>query len=698
VVGVVQMPDSSVPPFTVTVGLYNDEGVGLRTQIDPSDGSFEAALPSGSYKVAIHPTDLGYVGPAVDPIVVPQNGNFDLGTLTLLPRDAVITGTITSEGSGVAGIPVVAWRPGIPGSLRTASGTGGVYALAVSQGAWHVQPAPGPADPYLYTGDGEDVELLAGCVISDLDFNLLATDATITGALVDEAGAPVFDAHGWADAFQVGAPNIHNGAPIQGGMFTIHVPAGTYKVLADLPAGGPYTSSRERRVTVEAGQNLNITLAVQVKNARIAGALWDPRNQAVVDGVSGLVGAWSGENWAATPINTSNGAYAMGVSAGLWHLNFRIDPTAGYAKISGPMNVPVQAGQTATLPLGIIPKDGKITGSVQSPDGSPLAEALVLAKGIDPLVNDLWLQTKSEADGSFSLAVPYGRYRLEATIYHPEWIKPAERQVFVHKGETSSGHVLQFRLPDVAISGMVTVNHTIKDGEVYMWAWSEDGGFTRGVFPVALNGSQASGSYQLAVVSNTVWNLGAVMETESQYWIGRAQVPLGETGATQDLLLNGPFPKPAPVVVTFDASDPQHIALADGTQIFIPAGAMPVIGQVTLRVVPIASLPHQQHANVLKYGYSFVATDASGQPIEAHFDQDVVIMFSYDEAELNRLHIYEEWLKPAYFSTTTDRWTFPESYVVDIQANRVVMQIDHFTDYALTSLPIFNLYLPITIR
>jgi hypothetical protein len=125
---------------------------------------------------------------------------------------------------------------------------------------------------------------------------------------------------------------------------------------------------------------------------------------------------------------------------------------------------------------------------------------------------------------------------------------------------------------------------------------------------------------------------------------------------------------------------------------------MPVEGQVTLRVVPIATLPHQQHANVLRYGYSFLATDEHGEPIEAHFDQDVVISFVYDETDLLRQNLVENWLKPAYFSTTTNRWTFPQSYVLDTLANRVVMMIDHFTDYALTGEEAYSVYLPLTVR
>lgn len=697
--GVVAMPDGSTPPFTVTVGFYSDEGVGVKLHIDPADGSFSARLPNGGYKVVIHPEDRGYVGPVVDPITLAPNGSLDMGTLTLLPRDAVVSGAITSGGNGVADIPIIAWRRGAPGSLRTVSGPDGLYSLAVSQGTWHIQPAPAPDQPYLYTGSGETLEFTPGQHIENIDFELLAADATILGRLVNEAGDPLTDAEGWASAFQIGAPEIHNGAPIQAGHFTILVPAGSYRVAAFFPAGSPYISTGERQVTVGSGETVELTLTVKIKNAAIAGALWDPRNEDIVEGVAGIVGAWSEGSWTAAPINTDNGTYRMGVAAGLWHLNFRIDPRSGYVKISGPVNVPVMAHQTAVVPLKVLPRDGRIEGLVLAPDGTPLAGAAVHAKGVGPLLDHLWLHTRSAEDGSFSLVVPHGQYRLGASYPNQDWIVPIEKLVEVPPGGVSGGHTLQFRLPDATISGTLTVSNTVSAGEVVVWAWAEDGAFTRGVFPVSLGGDHASGPYSLGVTSGTTWHLGAVYETERAYWFGRAEVIVSGPGEiAQDILLNGPHPKPAPAVVTFDASQPMHINLGDGAHIFIPAGAMPAEGLVTLRIVPIATLPHQGHANVLKYGYAFYATAENGEPIEAHFNLDVVITFLYDDAELARQHILEGSLKPAYFSTTTNRWTFPESFVVDTVANRIIMMIDHFTDYAITGQVGYQVFMPLTMR
>jgi hypothetical protein len=695
--GAVELPGGATPTFTVTVGLHSDEGVGRRVDIE-ADGTFNLTLPNGGYKVAVFSHDPNYLGPAVAPINVPVNGAYDLGALTLLARDAAITGAVAADGVGVEGIPVVAWRPGVPGGLNTLTGPDGLYVLAVSAGDWHVQPAPKADQPYLYTGAGEDITLAAGAVAPNVDFALIETDAVINGLLVDEDGFPVLDAGGWAKARQVGDPTLHNGAPIAAGAFSILVPAGDYHVAAILPPGSPYLSAAERQVSVASGETVTITLTVKVEDADIRGWLWDPRNEDVVEGVPGVVGAWSEGSWAAAPINAGNGAYHLEVAAGLWRLAYRIDPDAGYARLAGPRNVPVESGKTAIVRLPVAQKDGEISGVVLDPQGDPLPGAEVIAKGVAGPVFDLWLTTRSAEDGAFTLAVPYGRYRLGAAVGNPNWVNPIELEVDVPQNGASSGHTLQFRLPDATISGALTVTDTTTGGEVYLWAWSDDGGFVHERILVTLSGSQATGPYTLEVISNTTWHVGAVFETPGEYWFARLPVTLGAGNVTQDITLAGPNPKPAPVVVTFDAADPQTISLADGTSIYIPGGAMPVAGQVTLRVVPIATLPHQKHANVLRYGYAFLATDASGQPIEDHFNQDVVITFGYNEALLAPQHIYEPWLKPAYFSTTTNRWEFPESFVVDMDANTVNMSIDHFTDFALLGETGYAVYLPLTVR
>jgi hypothetical protein len=701
--GVVVMPDGSPPPFTVTIGLMDNEGIGRRVETPAGDGSFDISLPNGGYKVFVNPQDAGYVGPQLDPIQLAPQGHLDLGNIPLLPRDAQITGLVSLNGGApAADIPIVAWRPGIPGTLNATTGEDGQYILAVSAGTWHVQPAPAKDQPYLYSGPGQDITLVSGGTQPDVDFSLAAADARIVGTLVDEAQNPVVDAEGWAAARSLSDAEVHNGAPIANGQFTIYVPAGDYNVAAMLSAGSPYMSGSERMVSAVSGEAAPVTITLRVKDAHIVGALVDVRQRPMsqpVTGVSGMVSAWSGGNWGVAPINPGNGTYRMDVADGLWRLNYRIDPDADYARLRAGFNVTAPENFTATVPLPVTRKDGLITGTVLAPDGAPLAGALVVVNGSGPVVNGIWLETRSDASGLFSIEVPHGVYRLGAAYNQDGWIKPIERAVLVPENGISGGNVLQFRLADAEISGTLTVTNTDQGGMVLVSGWSEDGGFVRGQFPITLtSGSTAVGAYSLDVISNTTWRLKAVFETETRFWFGTTRVEVGEAGAVQDITLAGPISKPAPVVVTFDALQPQHIDLADGTSIFIPGGAMPVSGTVTLRIVPVAGLPWQRHAAILNYGYSFYASGEDGLPIEESFNQDVVISFAYNRRDLQDHHMREDDLRPVYFSTVENRWVFPQSYVIDMERNRVVMQINHFTDYILAGEQAgsFQTYLPMT--
>jgi hypothetical protein len=697
VTGAVALPGGGTPAFTVTVAVYNDEGIGRHTVIVPGDsGTFNLSIPNGGYKVWLKPSDSGYLSPIIEPILVPVNGTYDLGTLTLLERGTVITGTLTDEpGAGVSGVPVVAWREGVPGGVQTVSDAEGAYAVSVVTGTWKVRPAPGPEVPYLYVGEALNVIVSDSPVITDIDFSLVTANATIEGWLVDETGASLTGVDGWAAAAHGVTPTLHNGAPVRHGEFRILVPAGTYNVGVQLPSGSAYLSTGERQVTVGDGERTEITLTLEAKTSRIMGALWDPRAELVVTGVDADVQAWSDGNWVRTRVNTGNGTYLMGVSAGLWDLAYRVDPHSGYVGLRDRKTVPIEEGKTAVVSLPVVSRDGRITGTVLDAEGDPLPGATVIAEGVGPVVNGLRFAIRSGETGAFVLPVPHGEYRLGATVGVTDTLSPALRHVAVPEGGPSGGHVLRFRVSDAVISGTVTGTGTVPfTATVALWAWSGDDAFTRATVPV----TASTGSYSLDVISGTTWHLGAVYETSSQYWIGRAAVPVESEAVTQDLVLTGPYPKPAPVAVTFDASQPQRIALADGTHIYIPAGAMPAEGYVTLRIVPIATLPHQRHANVYRYGYAFNAFDSDGQPITQNFNQDVSIGFAYTERELWSLGISELGLKPAYFSTTTNSWTLPESYVIDRDANRVVMQIDHFTDYALTHAPGHMLFLPVTLR
>lgn len=699
VTGIVEMPDGSVPPFAVSVALYNGEGQGERTQIDPASGEFKLELPHGRYDVIVHPHHDSYAGPHLEPLHLRPGAVVNLGAITLLARSATISGTVTDNyGEGVAGLPVTAWQRGRPQLLSTRTDPDGRYKLRVPGGTWHVQPAPGPDMPYFYLGEGKTVRVAPGQVVEDIDFKVLKADAVIAGFLVTEGGQPIDEVTGWAKAVNIDNPDIHGGGPIRKGAFRLQVTRGDYLVSVELPPDSPYLAPEPVKTSVKSGETVTLEIPLQKKDAAISGQLVDPRqNHRPVTGVEGVVSAWSGDRWAITRIMPQTGTYRLGVTSGVWHLNYRLNDRE-YVKLGGGQNIPLESGQVVKVDLPVTRKDAAITGRVLAPDGNPLPGAVVIAQGLSGEIHDLRLRTRSDGNGNFRLRLPHGRYRVGATNGEPGWINPVENVYAVRPERVTDGIVLRFREPNATIGGKLTVLNTDAEGEVLVWAWTERGGFTKGRFPVVQSdtGGQANGAYRLGVISGTTWHVGAVFETDNELWLGRGLVDVKSNIATLNLELSGPYPKPPPVVVTFDASEAQWLTLADGTKLFIPAGAMPVEGMVTLRIVPIATLPHQRHAQIVRYGYAMFATDESGRPIEEHFNLPVLIRFRYDELHLTDSVLR---LKPAYFSTTTNEWTFPEYYVVHPDRNLVTMAIDHFTDFALVeSLAPEEVFIPMLMR
>ena len=613
-----------------------------------------------------------------------MNGVLDIGNQKLIAKDATISGTVLdSLGNGVGGVRGVGWTDNHL-TAQTRTNPDGSYVLAVTPGDWLFRPEVPPDMPYIYAGEPLTATVTSGSHSTGHDFVLTDAPNQVQGQLVDEYGMPVH-VWGWSAAANPSGPV--NGAPITGGTFTIFLPDGNYQVGVHLAPGSEWLPGQPQPVTVSGGEIVTLTVPLQAQNAHIVGALWDPREQVIPTGVNGQV--WATNPWASVfdTINPANGAYHLGVSDGLWHLGYHVDPASGYVALDHHKIIPISAGQTLGVPLPVTERDSLLLGVVLDPDGMPLAGASVTVNGIGDRLDQVTLQTVSNANGQFRLAVPYGSYHLWASHANPDWLNPAQAMVVAPPDGTLGGLVLQFREPDATLTGMVSVaNGGVTSGRVHIWAYTNDGAAATTIVELGQ-------PYTLELLSGHRWFIGAALETSDSFYATRTNLFL--TGNdTLNLVLAGPFPKPGPVVVTFDSSQPQSIQLADGTDIFIPAGALPVTGAVTLHITPIATFPHQHHAQLYKYGYAFIATDASGMPITANFNQNVFIRFSYDEDELVQLNLSENRLKPAYFSTTTNTWTIPNSYVVDMENNQVVMQIDHFTDFALTSDGFSTIFLP----
>ncbi len=693
VAGAVELPDHSPPPFTVTASLRTDEGVGLSQQVD-ADGRFTFTVPHGVYKLDLHVESASFAAPPPTPIRAPAI----VPTITLIPRDAIITGTLTEESSGlpVENVPVIAWNLATGAMFGARSGPDGMYITPVYSGTWLVRPAPRPDQPYVFTGAPLNVAIASGQVAGSVDLTLLAADATINGVLVDGSSHPVPSAYGWAAAVSEDR-TVRTGAPVEAGEFSMMVPAGAYSVTVHLPGTQPFMSDGQPELAiVAAGDATTVTFTLILKTSKIRGAVWDKRANVSVD-VDGQVWAWDNGLRTGTDIKPG-GLYTLPIPAGDWSVNYAIDPHSNYLKAAGPRTYAVPAGARVDVPLPVVEKDSTLTGTVLMPNGAPAAGAVVIAEASSPDITELTVRSRpTRSDGRFIINLPSGQYNVRSAMIHdPGLINPVIKAVNIPR-HGSNSITLQYRRPDAAITGTVTlVTGTLGlPGIVHLWAWSASDGYNATIAPLG-------GVYTLPVTGGEDWNVVAVLELPNRYWIARTvvSVPVSAT-VNHDLELQGPKLKPAPVTVVFDSTQSQLIELEDGTRIFIPAGAMPVEGRIILHITPLAAVPHHHYGDVVGLSYVFEAFTEDGQPITSNFNQDVVITFKYDPAELAARGINVNRLRPAYFSTTTNRWTVPDSFVVDEIRREITLQINHFTQFGVLNTPeiaMHTIFLPLVLK
>jgi len=364
-------------------------------------------------------------------------------------------------------------------------------------------------------------------------------------------------------------------------------------------------------------------------------------------------------------------------------------------KAIGPRSYGIQAHQTQIANLPVLRKDGTLSGTVVLTDSvTPARGAIVIAEGISPDLRDITVRAPVDDAGRFIMQLPSGMYNVRsARIPDRGLINPAARAVFVPRNGSVS-IVLQYRQPNAFITGTVSLaSGGPLTGVVELHAWSSDDGYNTTIAPL-------NGVYVMPVIAGRPWNIVATFENRTYYWITRTVVPVPTPGIyNKNLVLAGPNLKPAPVTVLIDPNQDRLIWLDEGTRIFIPAGALPATGRVILHITPLASVPHHRNGDVLGLGYAFEAYTEDGEPITDSFNQDVIITFKYNPLEVIARGLTIDRLKPAYFSTTTNSWTAPDSFVVDEDEHEITMQINHFTLFAVVGMESTNdVFLPMVSR
>lgn len=715
----------TLQPWTGNVDIRDMQGRGNGQPLS-AGGFFTVAVGAGTYNVWIHVDERIYPSwssPHIPPFNIGSDETKDLGTIYLVGKTSAITGTVTraSDGAGVAGVHVHAWQHE-GGWADAMTNDDGNYSMSVISGTWEIDVEPPYTSTYVTGQPPQRIEI-GDNETKNVNFVLTEAAGVIQGTLKDPSGNVLTDMnHGWAYARQGNAPEPVAGAPVDNGRFTIRVPSGTYRVGVWLPPNSGYTLSsepevgslamaevvakaqtqpevaaanmsvNEQQASVQAGSTVAVELILVPNDARIVGGFYTDEAKTIPASVEGEVFAMQGISgaWQSTHIDPITGRFELEVSAGTWNLGYWLK-SSGYVNSPPPdTRVTIDSGEVFTFNFTVVVADATIEGIVEKPDSSPLNHAWAWAHR-DRSATSVAIDTGDDSgpDGRFSISVPSGG-QYEVGAHAPEswgYIQP-DLQIVTPTVGSPANVTLRFKTSNGTINGTVTY-HGQSGNEVagwaWVWAWSDDGQHTGAP-------TDASGQYQLNVVTGTTWHVGACYQVEQGSLFYETASPtdivMDTTSKSADLVLElAATALPPAVANTFDPSVGWTHTLSDGTYINIPAGAMPTTDTVRISVTPLVEELHNTlTARPFGFGYAIAAYEnSSGNQIVQNFNANVLITFYYTDEGLQRRGVSEDDLSPAYFSTTSNSWTKVESFSVDKPANKVTVQVNHFSTWALTS-------------
>lgn len=751
VTGRVEGPNGEeLRPWSVWIDVRNLNGHGNGTSISPG-GRFTVPIQSGTYFAWIGVDEQIYPywsSPRLNSFNVGSGETKDLGVIRLVEKTATIEGRVTRSdtGTGVAGLRVNAWQQE-GGWASTTTKSDGSYSMSVISGTWEIDAELPITSTYVTGHPPRRVNVEHNETITGVNFVLHPSAGEIQGTLRDSDGNLLTDVDGWAYARRKNAAEPIAGAPISNGRFTLNVPTGTYMVGLWLPPNSGYTpsaeqevgpldmtqlvaeaktpaqvaaldvSAGERQARVKTGSTITLTFTLLRNDARIVGTFYtDDAKTTPAVGLHGEVFAMSGIGgaWQATPIDPTDASFELAVAPGTWNLGYWLE-SPGYVNSPPPdTRVTISSTQVFTFNFTVVQADARIEGRIEGPDGTPLNYAWAWAHR-NRTSSSAAIDTGDEStppNARFRIDVPSGGQYHVGAHAPEEWgyIQP-DAKIVTPTTTSPVSVTLRFKESNGIITGSVSY-HDDKGNPVYgpwawVYAWSDDGQHTGAP-------TNADGEYRLNVVTDTTWHVGAAYQAEEGALFYETITPttivMSTTQASADLELElASTALPPAVANTFDPSIGWTHTLSDGTRIEIPAGAMPTTDTVRISVTPLVEeLPNTLSARPFGLGYAIAAYEnSSGNQIVKNFNANVLITFYYTEDQLRRRGVSEDDLSPAYFSTTTNSWTKVESFTVDKDANRVTVQINHFSTWALTmpataeqeeAPPGTRLYLPLVLR
>ncbi|MCS5573919.1 MAG: cadherin repeat domain-containing protein, partial [Pseudomonadales bacterium] len=345
---------------------------------------------------------------------------------------------------------------------------------------------------------------------------------------------------------------------------------------------------------------------------------------------------------------------------------------------------------------------GSIAGTVKKPNGSSLSDEVYVfvnrvteSSSAPPYFDDV-----KTSSGAFSFKLESG-YKYEVGVFlelGSVYAEPSLIEVDLTSSKSKTGLTLTLGSNDSSIAGTVVLSDgSAMSEEVSVYAWSDKG---QGVETT----SNSSGAYSLSVPSGAIWYIGADFQgvgsdgkavdykTSKELAVNLTSGNQNVTGKTLTIFKQS-YDLPTSIADTFTVSKGYTKVLADGTQLDIPANAVPVSdtsSKVTIKISPVTTgLSATSTTKPVGYGYAFELLDSKGKAITSNFTKDAIITISYvgygKQGTSFGSEADEKEIKVSFYSSSKGAWKEAKSVTVDTENDKIFASVDHFSSWSVTS-------------
>ena len=721
--------------YGVSVEVWSEQGFGNWAPIG-TDGTFSINVAEGIYNVSfwIDPSQFpGYGSPGSAEVRIKsgETANLNLETgpfasalvdnpaggkaLSFAKLSSKIVGTVTGvDGSGLPQIPVFAWsRQG--GWADTSTDSDGKYSMYVTAGKWEVVAEPGSNSAF--GNQPPKRTKVKNDSTSTVDFSFAKAGHTVKGTVRNSSGVAISTLWAWAYARTDNNDfDVITDAPVDQGEFTLKLPAGNYKVGLWIGPETGYSMKSEVDVDLSGEESTSTTsITVETSDKKIVGTLVDSSGNAVT-GIEGDVfavkGGDQGGAWVEASINEETGAFTLNLTSGTWDMGYYLEldsddsnyspfpNTAQSDDLSGVVVDSDNSSVTKNITLATLA--GSIAGTVKLPDGNALGSEVYVfvnrvaeSSSIDPYFDDV-----KTSSGAYSFKLESG-YKYKVGVYlepGSSYAEPSAIEVDLTSDTSKTGLTLTLGSNDSSIAGtIVQSDGSAMEEEVYVYAWSDKG-------QAVETTSDSNGAYSMKVPSGANWYVGADYQavgsdgsalnykTNKELAVDLTSGNQNVTGKTLTIFKQS-YDLPTSIADSFTVSSGYSKVLADGTQINIPANAVPVSdtsSKVTINISPVTTgLSSTSTTKPVGYGYAFELLDSSGKAITSNFTKDVIITISYlgygKEGTSFTSEDQEKNIKVSFYSTSKGAWEEAKSVTVDAESDKIFASVDHFSSWSVTS-------------